>query len=363
MIKKIPNTHIRQQFGLSLIELVIAMALGLVITVGVLQVLSGTQETERYTRAVGSLEDASRIAMQLITNDFQMGSYYGCVDPEKSPPRVIANGAPVNAAGFTQRAVEGWEFSTSWSGSSTTNPTPSGSSPIANSDVFRVLRASSGKMELANDVPVGGPVELVDGSLSFSDDDLVLITDCENSDLFRVSSVTDAAVGPPATPLTLTFTSADNTPASLSVEYSDAFAEVLRFFSRLYFVADTGRDDVQGNDIFALYRSEQGGTPLEMVEGIDNMQIRYGTEVSGGNINYRDADAVSDFADVDFVQVSLLVSSDPVLLDPDTSSYAVTGGYIEPDTATGSAPKYNSNRRIRRTFTRTIDLRNRTDDL
>lgn len=89
----------------------------------------------------------------------------------------------------------------------------------------------------------------------------------------------------------------------------------------------------------------------ELIEGVENMQIQYGEDLDGNRSAdvYRSADQVVDWGAVVSVRISLLLQSveDGIVSHPQT--YRFNGMTT---TAT--------DRRLRRTFSTVIALRNRT---
>ncbi len=94
---------------------------------------------------------------------------------------------------------------------------------------------------------------------------------------------------------------------------------------------------------------------FELVEGIENMQIRYGVAANSSKsspiTSYATAAGVADWDSVKSVRIALLVRTLNEIngLDSDTSTYSVNGVDVV-------AP---SDRRLRHVFTTTIGIRNR----
>ena len=66
---------IKQQHGLSLIELLIAMALGLLLTVGALQMMLSSQGLYRTTDSLSRIQESGRFALDFLAKDIRMGGY------------------------------------------------------------------------------------------------------------------------------------------------------------------------------------------------------------------------------------------------------------------------------------------------
>ncbi len=74
---KIISLH-RPQQGLSLIELMIAITLSLVLTLGVIQIFSSSKQTNRVQTALGGVQENARFALDLLSYDLRMAGNIGC---------------------------------------------------------------------------------------------------------------------------------------------------------------------------------------------------------------------------------------------------------------------------------------------
>lgn len=101
---------------------------------------------------------------------------------------------------------------------------------------------------------------------------------------------------------------------------------------------------------------DENGTAVELVEGIENLQILYGEDTNAPpdgvpNI-YRKANAVTDWSKVTSVRIGILARTiDDKNTDLDTGTYDVDGDGTNELTAPGD-------RYRRRVFQATVQLRN-----
>ena len=65
--------------GLSLIELLIAMVLGLTLAAGVMQIYVGSSATERDQDARLRMQENGRFALNFLANELRMAGYLGCL--------------------------------------------------------------------------------------------------------------------------------------------------------------------------------------------------------------------------------------------------------------------------------------------
>jgi type IV pilus assembly protein PilW len=68
----------RRQHGFTLIELMIAMILGLIVIAGVTSIFLAGQQSYRSNNALGDVEDSSRIAFELMARDIRETGLTGC---------------------------------------------------------------------------------------------------------------------------------------------------------------------------------------------------------------------------------------------------------------------------------------------
>jgi type IV pilus assembly protein PilW len=72
-----PAAH-RCQEGFSLVELMVALVIGLLILAGLLVAFSGNRATYRFNDQMMQIQEAGRFAMDTIREDLRMASYAGC---------------------------------------------------------------------------------------------------------------------------------------------------------------------------------------------------------------------------------------------------------------------------------------------
>lgn len=68
-------TQKKNQLGLSLVELLVAMALGLLLTVGGLQMMLSSQNLYRTTDSLSRIQESGRFALNFLAKDIRMAGY------------------------------------------------------------------------------------------------------------------------------------------------------------------------------------------------------------------------------------------------------------------------------------------------
>src|SRR4029077_5405371 len=104
--------------------------------------------------------------------------------------------------------------------------------------------------------------------IPYAKGDIVMISDCDRADLFRITDIvgTQLTNGNDCSALT------PNTPCNAITTFSkqyDEAAAIFRYTTRRYYIG------LNGNGNPSLYMDSNGGTPVELVEGIETLQILY----------------------------------------------------------------------------------------
>ncbi|MCP5161134.1 MAG: PilW family protein [Hahellaceae bacterium] len=353
------------QVGLTLVELMVSLALSSILIAGVFSLYLDSRGTDRMGTALARIQESGRFASEFMAKDIRMAGYQGCADPNSVGMNIIAKNPPT--LNFANSAMRGYEVTnTSWANGTEFDNTSIETRALIGSDVIAIQRATSADTQLTGNMGVvNANIQITDNALGLKAQDIILISDCEFADLFRATNVSSSG-----TKVTIAHSNSQNTSNFLSKAY-DTSAKILRFSSTVYFVADTGRDDLAGNPIYALYRqsdnllnsaySAASFDIQELVEGVENMQILYGERLASGNVRFVPAGTAGlDMTQVVSVRIGLLISSpEDVQQTTDKLTYAMPGEDIKPASSAGATVTHAEDRRIRRTFLATINLRNR----
>jgi type IV pilus assembly protein PilW len=295
----------RRHGGMTLVELMVALTIGLIILVALGQLFVTSRAT--YTAGEGSArtQESGRFAMEFLTHDIRMAGYAGCNNP--GAPGVVS-GAGVNTACSTSfcdlvdPADEATGFaegvrSYTYTGDGTANDrgdwTPALPDAFFNdgevnarTDVITVQYASSTNTFLLDPAPNNANIKIPANSPAAAQivaGDVMIISDCKNTDAVRA---TNAPAGDPVA--TIAHGSVGNKSSHLSHTYGTD-AELLTLQSRAYYIAPgTGGEP-------ALFRKNLGaggavGVGEELVQGIEDMRFMFGVDTDLGAA----ADAVAD---------------------------------------------------------------------
>jgi type IV pilus assembly protein PilW len=356
----------KRQKGFSLIELMIALVLGLLLMAGVTQVFVANNQLYRVTEAHSQLQDNARFALEILSRDIRSAGYGGCRAIDKMNVIQIAN-APVPTEMSANTIITGSEADTA---STWTPALPTAlAEALGGTDVITLQRGTgcgatlTGNIGSSNaNVKVAAP-----NSCNISAGDILMIADCEDAHIFRATSVSNDSGG-----------SSQTIPHSTSVNQANHFcksygtlpdpgacatgeaklynydAEVFKFSALSYFI----RLGANGDPALWVYDQTKpvgGGynNPLELVEGIENLQVLYGADDNGDDIvdRYVTAKVINDATDWDKV-ISSQISVLALTLDNNLTISSQTVNF-NGSTVTGTEG------RLRRVFSSTIAIRNR----
>lgn len=294
------------QRGFGLVELMIAITLGLFLSAAVIQVFLATNASSKVQDSLAQIQENARFAMRFLGKEIRMAGYMGCSSIGNISVNVIA--VPANKVDFTLATALVGEDNVA---------AGNALSAVVGSDVLHIKKASENDVNVTGNMASNNAnLQIENNSLGFATGDYVMVSDCLNADVFRIVNNPDNnGNGNAATTLAHSVGQGLNSSNNLSKLYQTD-AEVFGFESVDYFVRDTGRDTAGGRPINALYMRRlvagSGGVTaaaLELVEGVEDMQISYGVDINDDRAvdEYRSGAAVTDWVDVLSVRISLLL--------------------------------------------------------
>ena len=355
----------RRHAGFGLVELMIAMALGLFVVAGVLVVFIAQRQVYQSSNSQSLIQDADNAISAIITPVVRGAGFTGCSSlaggvkaypSATNTPLTFNTTSPVQ--GFDSKTipsplVDGAANDTSagdWSPSLDASfITAGGIAP--GSDVLVLIGAPPGAAPVGvtsfgtNAITLN--TSLSTSTLTFAPPQLVAVSDCGKSSIFQVNSVTGTtlayATGPNGTPLY---------PVS---------SQVIPIQQTAFFVAQYAGQSALFETVMTI---PAGGTaanaawskPVEIAPGVLNMQVLYGVASSSGATTaataYENAANVTNWALVNTVKLGFLIEGNA------SSSTVSTNQTTFPlFSSTLTVP---ADSRLRHTFFMTANIRNTT---
>lgn len=296
-----------QSLGFSLLELLIAAALGVVLIAAVVQLFAGSSQGNAALAGQALLQESARHAVALLSRSARNAGYLGCGGRDGLVNAL--NGAWRRIVEFdVSRPIEGFDGrGSTWSPAIGALPTTGGTAPAfagnridpdelrAGSDVvvFRRLEAPTRPLARSLSTVAGtgqDPQVTLDDGFAFEADDFVVVSDCRQSALFRIGAIN--TVGRVATLSRPSGGGPFGNRASHSLSRDEApfgggtgpeGAGVGRVVTEIYFVARGSGVNNRNEAVWSLWRKTGADRPAELVQGVDDLQVLFGVDLTPGN--------------------------------------------------------------------------------
>ncbi len=256
--------------GFSLVEILIALALSSIVLVGITQIFLSTKKTFYAHEDLARLQENGRFASYILTRNIHMAGYGGCVKSN------LPNGLKGYNSGNLPDYLHG-------------KVTPG-------TDIIVIDKADSGITSLTEDINDSTNIIKVQDNPATKGNPWLFISDCKHSNKFKA----------------LSFASKTITTEIELKNYKKLDTEVAQYTKVAYFIGQTPYKSKIGRAIYALYSITNNGKKEELVDGISNMQIKYGVDTDGDGIvnDYYSANEVTNWNKVLSVYITLYLDTD-----------------------------------------------------
>jgi len=355
---------VKSQTGLTLIELLIAVVLGLVLSAGALLMFISNKQTATLQEQFAGVQENGRFATDILMREIRPVGYFGCGSATPVVINTLKAGTGIESFDFS-RGVYGYEAS----GGGWANNNDGGSpdsditdEAVAGTDIlmFKVVegadcRVNNHEVKAALGGGCGCPYTKclgqetdkleVSAQCGLAEDDIVIISDCVNAAIFQITDVdTDSGVSE------IQNKDDTNSPGNCTEELGSSYVNgsIMKMYANIFMVKNNA------SGVPSLYRY-RNNVEQELIEGVEDLQLTYGEDTSdNGAVNvYRTADNVSDWDNVLSIRLNLLVRS----LDTILENAQTIGIDRDGDGATETVD--TSDMRLRQVFSTTVVLRNR----
>lgn len=359
--------------GYTLVELMVALTIGLIILAAVSQLFVTNRSAYRLEEALARVQESGRFALDFLAADIRMAGYAGCngaltaSSPDGAgacPPGTVCSivtpvtdGTTFDPAGIRAYAYNG----SSWSPSLPSNIVAA-SEVRPNTDVVVVQYQSPDGARVTDPAPVNANLKVDGGATTFlnavDQDDILMVSDCRSASIFRVTNNPN----PSSSEQTLTHGnsgSPGNSNNRLPHSF-DSSATVAKLITRAFFIRENAGSEP------ALVRRDLDGVgvgtgitqnTVELVEGVESLKLLFGVDSDGDNRidRYLPASSVMDWRSVKNARVGVVVRT-PYNIDivNDANSYNV----FTASTGNNFYQATDQLQRRRRVFTTSVQLRN-----
>jgi type IV pilus assembly protein PilW len=401
----------RANAGLSLIEVMVALAISAILLFGLSQIFVGSKNVYRLQEGMSRAQENARFALQYLENNVRMAGYMGCgndvdltVKPG-SPPAflnhlealdsglgvvpILQNGLaqserfqrPIEAYAYTGGSNDNQQPTAGSAGDWTPSLTDTNANlglsdlPIKGSDVL-VLRLVG-----SESTAMTGDFDMTNGQFNVADPTMVkpgkvyALTNCANARIFKASPRAEGSnpviAGPTENKLRLTSNNDSTWTGSYANMQFNQSGTLLNaeVHPAQYLVIYVGLRASDGAPVLKVVSGAEGSAPDELVDDVEMMKLQFGVDSDGdGDVDkYVGADDPdlqvtdktlrdSNWRKVLTVRVALLMRSpDRASETAHTGDAANDNVYYLFDTRAQRPIDY----RFRDVYTTTISLRNR----
>jgi type IV pilus assembly protein PilW len=355
--------------GFSIVELMVAMTIGLIILLATTTIFVQSKQSHTTQDSLARLQENSRFAMQFLMRDLRMAGYYGCADDVTS----VVNTLDLTTSGGefdASNPVQGSENKSNWyplvpAGTGTAPPTKM--HPGTDAITIRYADTDNAIDIVPPFMPNTSAALKLGASNGLSTGEIIMVTDCSSTSVFQITGPDEPNCTTP--PCTINHNTGASVPGNVTKNLGKIYegdAQIVKFYYAGYYIAPGASNQP------ALFRDTLVVDPAtntskiqaqELVEGIENMQIVYGEDMSGDRIpdRYVKADTVANWRNVMAVRIGILARSlaqtesggKEYGPDVDTGSYDVDGDGTNDFTVPAPGDRYQ-----RRVFRTTVLMRN-----
>lgn len=350
-LKNYLNAHFhyrydRKQLGVTLVELMVAMAVSSIVMLGISNIYLTTKKSAVVHDEFSRIQENGRYTLEALSSNIRNAGFFGCASG-------LGGGSITN--GLNQSTTVPWNFETGLMGfeavgtdignaatidttltnagqadwataaGMTSNGAPLVATvpanilarAIAGSDILimrttdgtgaRIAQNNNGAQVFVDDVTGGADAN---GCISgICQNDILLVSDCTSSRIFQATNIQSVAGGAPGgcgTPLpcfNLAHAAVGNPGNAAPVTWQAGVvfgrdAEIMRVVTKFYFVGlplDGAGAPIPGSEP-SLFEQINTAAPQPLVEGIENIQALYGVDTNGDGVvnRYFSADDVPD---------------------------------------------------------------------
>ncbi len=267
------------QAGLSIIEVIVALALSLIITLGLTQIFTSNSQSFRVSEASARIQETGRLATSIIGREIRNASYWGCLGDQG-----VRDGrlnSILNDAGYDVGAL--------LRGLDAENNAGAG-----NSDVL-YLGGLNGNSQIDVTFQPSQPAATmtVNDVSTLSEDEIVIVTNCTNGDVFQITNNPSGNASLQVNHSSANSKTPGNYTQSLSTNYNDDpnGASVFKPRQQRFYLRDNNgiRELVtDGVNVNSANPANIGSfsTPVALLQDVMDFQIQFGVDSNqNGQIN------------------------------------------------------------------------------
>lgn len=348
--------------GMSLVELMVGMAIGLFLVAVISTMFVGSLGTFVAQETGARQQENGRFALDTMTNDLRMSGFRGCMQvlPTGVSSAPLAMGEMDNTLATPNAVLFNFGQPTWGSRNTGAGWTPALSAPVdglganAEGDILAVRRPWGVGWSLIDEMASRDAPLTISPTANFQRGDLLMVADCGGASMLQATNSGAGSSGAIEHVAGAAGVSPGVTTSQLARVYAND-ARIWRMQTRIYYLADSARRTGE-RALWLFVSPTYGGEPQtsELVTGVERMAVTYGVDNDGldgaGNLaanRFFNASQVPDWSQVVSARVEL------VLLGEGDSPATVAQPYVFEGTTV-----VPNDRRLRSVVSTLVSLRN-----
>jgi len=290
--------------GIGLVELMIALTLGLVVSGAIFGIFISSRDTFRTTENLARLHDDARITFELLAREIREAGSIACGNTNVA--NVLNNGGTDWWANWATGPLVGY-------GGNTPGPRAFGSTTgdrISGTEAILLRRGNASPVIITEHNPASAQFKVNTSNHGFNDGDILMACDSQSAAIFQVTNSSQ-------TNRTVVHNTGTGTPGNCSKDLGfptncngnrkeRTFAQggyLAKYSAAFWYIGVNPRGGR------SLYRMENNGAPTEMARDVTNLQLAFLTGDRAEPPQYADsfvaANSVTQWNDVVAVRVVL----------------------------------------------------------
>ena len=319
--------------GFSLVEVMIAITLGLLLTAAVLQLFVGNSATFRTTDAISRVQENARYAQSVLNQELRMVGYRGCLSKQTIAITNTLNNSSTLAYNFAL-GLRGYNDLPTSLPSELSDLLADDPAPLAGSDLLLVQGPTGPSIPIVANNNAAQLFASADAATELTTGDIALVTDCSKARVFQITNLTAAANRTNVVHSNSGAFVPGNAISSWDPNDKNQIfgpgSELMSYRSSTYYLAIT--PDRGTPALFHKINSQEAEVLLDEVYAL---QILYGVDTNGDRQTdlYQNAAAITDWSRVLTIRLQLILGSEEAGVVPQPQSLSFNGStFTAPDT-------------------------------
>ncbi len=334
--------------GFSLIELLVATAIGALVTLLVATVFANSSRTNEVSQATNEIQAQAAVALEMLQRDLRVAGYSGCNsnrmrDGELDLVNTIETPPASGYLNTFEVYIQGYEGTgAAFDPAEPAEVTGATPAPLDEADAVTVrIPAVAEPVALSGTMANASAVIPVFSTTGFAVGTRAIVSDCAQSAAFVVTGTAGGlqhAAG--------ALNASDNLERAFGIDASVVPMQTITYYVGRSSIAPLGTEQSLWRRVDTTLASE------EVAEGVEDFQLLYGIDTNDDRSadTFDTADTIADWNQVIAVRASLLMRSK----SPNAARNP------QPFDFNGQVDVVPADQRLRRSFNVTVLLRNRT---